>query len=371
VGVDTATGAAPIDDAAGALDGEGRVTCAEAGLAPTGDATVADGGTPAGGPSTAAGTCAVGSPVAGVRSEAIGGAGETGWADTASALGDPVLAQATAATENANRATRGRTRQVMEVAMIHRLRARGETGHRPPHVPGYSVHRMYTVREVATVLGVKPSRLRGYLRAGLVSPQRGARGELRFSFQDLVLLRKAEGLVGSRIAPRRVHDALLRTRAHLGDDVPLSGVQFEADGQSIVASDGQQRWEPTSGQVVFDFQAPHAASGSGTGQLHELRQPKPAVSVANDLIDAPELNADQHYERGYALEEGGNDAAAMEEYRRSLVRDPAHADAHVNLGRLLHEAGKPFDALEHYRSALVTRPGDGTAAFNLGVALEE
>ena len=90
---------------------------------------------------------------------------------------------------------------------------------------------MYTVREGATVLGVKPGRLRGYLRAGLVSPQRGARGELRFSFQDLVLLRKAEGLVGSRIAPRRVHDALLRTRAHLGVDVPLSGVQFKADGQ--------------------------------------------------------------------------------------------------------------------------------------------
>src|SRR6185295_18709262 len=162
---------------------------------------------------------------------------------------------------------------------------------------------MYTVREVATVLGVKPGRLRGYLRAGLVSPQRGARGELRFSFQDLVLLRKAEGLVGNRISPHRVHDALLRTRAHLGDDVPLSGVQFEADGKSIVASDGQQRWEPTSGQVVFDFQSSGTAAGpaSGLGQLHELRQPKPALASSADS-DAPPLTADQHYERGYALE---------------------------------------------------------------------
>jgi tetratricopeptide (TPR) repeat protein len=235
---------------------------------------------------------------------------------------------------------------------------------------------MYTVREVATVLGVKPSRLRGYLRAGLVSPQRGARGELRFSFQDLVLLRKAEGLVGSRIAPHRVHAALLRTRAHLGDDVPLSGVQFEADGQSIVASDGQQRWEPTSGQVVFDFQPTAAVLGSERtagqlGQLHELRQPKPPLAPDPSAGDAPPLTAEQHYERGYTLEEGGNDAGAMEEYRRALAQDPAHADAHVNLGRLLHEAGKPFDALEHYRAALNTRPGDGTAAFNLGVALED
>ena len=231
---------------------------------------------------------------------------------------------------------------------------------------------MYTVREVATVLGVKPSRLRGYLRAGLVSPQRGARGELRFSFQDLVLLRKAEGLVGSRIAPRRVHDALLRTRAHLGDDVPLSGVQFEADGRSIVASDGQQRWEPTSGQVVFDFQPSGSPAGGDktTGQLHELRQPKPAPVTSVDA-EVLLLTAEQHYERGYALEEGGNDAGAIEEYRAALAQEPAHADAHVNLGRLLHEAGKPFDALEHYRAALDTRPSDGTAAFNLGVALED
>jgi tetratricopeptide (TPR) repeat protein len=223
---------------------------------------------------------------------------------------------------------------------------------------------MYTVREVATVLGVKPGRLRGYLRAGLVSPQRGERGELRFSFQDLVLLRKAEGLVGNRIAPRRVHDALLRTRAHLGDSIPLSRVQIEADGQAIVVSDGRQRWEPTSGQVVFDF----TASGDAAGELHELRHPKPAPAPDPK---AENLTADQLYERGYALEESGNDAAAIKEYERALGKDPKHADAHVNLGRLLHEAGRPFDALEHYREALATRPDDGTAAFNLGVALED
>jgi DNA-binding transcriptional MerR regulator len=34
---------------------------------------------------------------------------------------------------------------------------------------------MYTVREVATVLGVKPGRLRAYLRAGLLTPARGER----------------------------------------------------------------------------------------------------------------------------------------------------------------------------------------------------
>jgi tetratricopeptide (TPR) repeat protein len=229
---------------------------------------------------------------------------------------------------------------------------------------------MYSVREVATVLGVKPSRLRGYLRAGLVSPERGSRGELRFSFQDLVLLRKAEGLVTKRIAARSVHDAVRRVRERLGDGVPLSRVQFEADGRSVVVSDGESRWEPASGQVVFDFAPSSDAAGAGGGgQLHELRRRAPAPPPLPPG-ERP-LSADEHYERGYALEEAGEAGGAAAEYRRAIERDPRHADAHVNLGRLLHEAGQPFEALAHYRAALEARPQDPTAAFNLGVALED
>jgi tetratricopeptide (TPR) repeat protein len=223
---------------------------------------------------------------------------------------------------------------------------------------------MYTVREVATVLGVKPGRLRAYLRAGLVTPQRGERGELRFSFQDLALLRKAEGLVTLRIAPRRVHAVFRRLREHLGGDVPLSGVQLAAEGQALVVTDGAKRWDPSSGQVYLDF----APADSEAGELHELRQPPPRVPPTNP--SEPRLTAEQYYEGGFALEES-DPAGAMAAYRRALGEDPQHADAHVNLGRLLHEAGAPFDALEHYRAALASRPSDGTAAFNLGVALED
>jgi tetratricopeptide (TPR) repeat protein len=224
---------------------------------------------------------------------------------------------------------------------------------------------MYTVREVATVLGVKPGRLRAYLRSGLITPLRGDRGELRFSFQDLALLRKAEGLVTQRIPPRRVHDALLRLREQLGENVPLSGVHLEAEGRAVVVTDGAKRWDPSSGQVYFDF-AP--ATSSTPGVLHELRQPAPRP--APPPPGQPQLTAEQHYEHGFSLEES-DPKGAMESYRRALAEDAQHADAHVNLGRLLHEGGAPFEALEHYRAALASRPNDGTAAFNLGVALED
>jgi tetratricopeptide (TPR) repeat protein len=226
---------------------------------------------------------------------------------------------------------------------------------------------MYSVREVATVLGVKPSRLRGYLRAGLVTPERGERGELRFSFQDLVLLRKAEGMVTRRVPAQRVHAAFRLVRERVAEGVPAHRMQVEAEGRTVVVSDGERRWEPWSGQVVFDFGGPRPDPVAG--QLHELRPPPPPVPPPD--ADSRDLSADDHYERGYALEEAGESAGAMLEYRRAIERDGQHADAHVNLGRLLHEAGKPFEALAHYRVALSARPEDATAAFNLGVALED
>src|SRR5436305_1352586 len=66
----------------------------------------------------------------------------------------------------------------------------------------------YGAREVAKMLGLSLGQVRAFVRAGFLDPERGPRRELRFSFQDLVLLRSAQGLVSARIAPRRVRRAL-------------------------------------------------------------------------------------------------------------------------------------------------------------------
>jgi tetratricopeptide (TPR) repeat protein len=228
---------------------------------------------------------------------------------------------------------------------------------------------MFTAREVSTVLGLSSGRLRSYLRAGFVAPVRGQDGELRFSFQDLVLLRKAEGLVTDRIAPRRVHEALRRLRERLPEGASLAGLQLAADGRDIVADDGRVRWTPASGQVLFDF-APQSGQleDQGAPVTPLVRVRPPAIPPAND--DGQELTVQQLYERGCAVEES-NPTEAREYYRRALARDGDCPEAHVNLGRLLHEAGEVHAALLHYRSALRARPADATAAFNVGVALED
>ena len=87
----------------------------------------------------------------------------------------------------------------------------------------------YSTSEVARLLGLIASQVRGYVRAGFLSPERGAAGRLAFSFQDLVFLRTARGLLSARVAPRRIRKALRRLREQLPDGRPLAAVRI-ADG---------------------------------------------------------------------------------------------------------------------------------------------
>lgn len=213
----------------------------------------------------------------------------------------------------------------------------------------------YGSREVARMLGLSVGQVRAFVRAGFLEPSRGPRGELRFSFHDLVLLRTAQGLVQARIPPRRVKQALRQLRERLPEGSALRGLRIAAEGDRIVVGDGAARWQADSGQVMFDF------------EIADLERKVAPLSHAPRLRGP---SAEALYEQGCELEEDDPDAACAA-YERAIALDPRHADAHVNLGRLLHEAGDAEAAAEHYRIAAEARPDDATAAFNLGVALED
>jgi tetratricopeptide (TPR) repeat protein len=223
---------------------------------------------------------------------------------------------------------------------------------------------MYTARAVAAVLGMSVARLRSYQRAGIVTPTRNEKGELRFSFEDLVLLRKAEGLVEQRIPARHVREAIKKIRDGLPVGTSVHQVALSQEGKRVVADDGHGRWHPESGQTVFDFQGPPPEASGGTVTPLVNARPAPAAGQESPL------SARDLYKRGCLLEASAPDEAS-DAYRAALELEPEFADAHVNLGRLLHEVGDVYAALVHYRAALSLRPGDATAAFNVGVALED
>jgi len=220
----------------------------------------------------------------------------------------------------------------------------------------------YSAREVAKMLDLSPAQVRSYVRSGFLAPARGSRGEMRFSFQDLVLLRTAKGLLAAHVPTRRVRRALIRLREQLPEGRPLSGVHITAEQGRVVVRDGAAAWQPESGQVLFDFDVADLA-----------REVAPLARRAVENAPAEgtaALDADDWYAWGCELDEVAPEEASAA-YRRALELDPTHVDALINLGRLLHEAGQVGAAEAHYRRARARRPDDATACFNHGVALED
>jgi tetratricopeptide (TPR) repeat protein len=209
----------------------------------------------------------------------------------------------------------------------------------------------YSVREVSAMLGLSAAQIRSYATRGFLRPERGPRGELRFGFHDLVILRTAGELAAAHVPQRKVRRVLERLREQLPEGRSLTGVRIAADGDRVFVSDGGAKWNPESGQVLFDFSVEELAEKTAS-----IQQQPPEVDEMFDVACEIEMSSPPQ---------------AREVYQRLLQLDPDHVDAHVNLGRLLHEDGAPAAAEQHYRLALELDPEHDTAAFNLGVALED
>lgn len=217
----------------------------------------------------------------------------------------------------------------------------------------------YSIRDVATMLGVSPAEIRSLAKGALLEPDDD--GELRFSFPDLVLLRTTLGLRKARIPARKIRRAMEHLRDQLPTGHPLTGVRIAADGERIVVSDGDAHWNPDSGQALFDFSVSELAT-----KVAPLAQ-RAADEAKSEEAD---LDAASWFELGCDLEFGAPEEA-RDAYRRAVELDPFHTDAHVNLGRMLHEEGETRAAESHYRIALTADPNHEIALFNLGVALED
>jgi len=219
----------------------------------------------------------------------------------------------------------------------------------------------YTAKDVSKLLGLTVAQVRAFARDGFLTPSRGRRRELRFSFQDLVILRAAKGLVSARIPTRRIRRALKKLRLDLPRGRSLAELRIVAEGDRILVSDGSTAWNPDSGQVSIDFAVVDLAARAAP----IARRTAQAARLAEGDFDA-----DGWYELGIELEAVAP-VEARDAYRRALELDAHHANAHVNLGRLLHEQGLAEEAERHYRQALRESPDHATAAFNLAIALED
>ena len=267
----------------------------------------------------------------------------------------------------------------------------------------------FETREAARILDLPEERIRSCVRAGFLNPRRGPGHKYQFTFQDLVLLKTTKGLLDSGVPVRRVSRLMSSLRSQLSDDMHLSGLTIYADGQRVVVRDGTTRWEPDSGQFLFNFDVASVARqiehpGGAASTVATL--PETGAEAATTLATAPEAGARASANLGTPTETGGKtrervrtiggsrgepapgltavqwfDLAcelepespqeARRAYHRALELDPTMADAHINLGRQYHETKEYEKAEAHYRAATEHASGDPVAWFNLAVLCEE
>jgi len=219
----------------------------------------------------------------------------------------------------------------------------------------------FTTHEVAKTLGLSDSRIRSCARAALLTPACGPRGRRRWSFQDLLLLRTAKELLDAGVPARRIRRMIASLRRQLPDDRALSSLTIYADGRRVVAWDGAARWQPDSGQFLFNFDAQSVV----TPPAPRAARPAPPAEAP-----PPTRTAEDWFNLACELDPSSPDEA-RHAYEQALALDAGLADAHVNLGRLAHHGGDAARAETHYRTAIALAPVDAVAHFNLAGLLEE
>lgn len=254
---------------------------------------------------------------------------------------------------------------------------------------------LYSVSEVARVFGIKRSRLRSWDRSGFIQPS-GRSGRRRYyTFQDLIGLRVAKGLLDEGVPLRRVRKSVEALRGSLPRVVrPLNELRVVADGQTVLVRGEEGTFEPTTGQLVLDFEVSslrddvvrvlknHPRSGEQRQKAYELYLEGCRLDEDETTID----RAEDCYQRALALDPSlsnaltnlgnirfrrGSVEEALALYEKALSVDPAQPEAHYNLGFLFFETGEPMQAAESFEKALAHDPAFADAHFNLAMAYEE
>jgi tetratricopeptide (TPR) repeat protein len=216
---------------------------------------------------------------------------------------------------------------------------------------------IFTTREIARLTRLSPARVRRCVHAGILKPARGHGRRFEYSMRDLILLRAARELLAAGIGPGRLASALGRLGRQLPAGREPESLVFRLVDNDVVASDGQQSWSTTSGQLLLGF----------------ARRPTAAVRrmiSAADVEDEDETAIYRIFTRGTSLERRSPEEAKAA-YREVLRADPEAVPALVNLGRLEQESGHLAAAERLYRQALAIEPTERSAAFNLAVLAED
>jgi tetratricopeptide (TPR) repeat protein len=217
--------------------------------------------------------------------------------------------------------------------------------------------RIYGLRELTRILTLTPRRAAQLRRLDLLHGQSG------YTFRELLALRAAAALLDAGASVRQIRDALeALKRKDPTLRQPLAELRLVLDGSRLLVESDRVRFDPRTGQTVFDLDAGNLEKAAHATLVTGLVRP----------LQPPVEQAETWFERA---SEWDSDPAqwedAIDAYRRVVAIDPSYAAAWNNLGLLLHRLGRYDEARNAYTAALRESAGCAEAAYNLGSLSED
>jgi tetratricopeptide (TPR) repeat protein len=192
--------------------------------------------------------------------------------------------------------------------------------------------------------------MQGWEKAGLIRPSE------RYSFFDLLQIKKLRDLCAKRVRSTVIRKSLEQMRLAAGMENPLLEAGVFSTGNRVAFRHEGKAVEPIAGQFVMDFQE---------------RDNTLVVPARVQPIFEPQTITEL-FARGVALEEN---TATQDEailcYQKVLEADPNHAPAHINLGTIYYNRHDYVNAERSYRKAIECDPRYALAYFDLGNVLDE
>jgi tetratricopeptide (TPR) repeat protein len=215
----------------------------------------------------------------------------------------------------------------------------------------------YSRQDVLRILQLHPRQLKGWERAGLISPSQ------HYGFDDLSQLRILRSLHTKRISAKKIYASVMAMQRLVGIRNPLveagavrrgSGVAFRYRGSLL---------DPVTQQLAFDF---------GASSPEELRVAGGAARDSSDRGVNRDVELQEMFLRAVQLEEAASTLEeAAELYRKILDIRASHAAAAINLGTIHYNRREFRRAEELYRRATEADPDYALAFFDLGNVLDE
>ena len=231
-------------------------------------------------------------------------------------------------------------------------------------LPGREVVRLYSTAQLARILAVATSTVRGWVRTGLIKPVKEVKRLCFFDFQQLANARALSRLASKGFTPARIVAGLRRLEGWLPEAPVLSQLEaLERRGPLLVRLD-DGRLAETGGQLLLDFDA--------AGSPRRTRAPRVGCRLTvTPSPDQPAKTVVDWFARGLLAEEEADLEAAAEAYEHALRQDYRRASTWFNLGNVLYSLERKPEAIRAFTRATGLDPDYVEAWNNLGNTLSD